>query len=72
MSVRARKSTKALVHARDKVCQRCGTKGSRRNKLEVHHILPRKTHPRLVNDTSNCELLCRKCHLEHHREVGYP
>lgn len=61
---------KQQVKERDRVCQHCGTKGSRRNRLTVHHIVP-KCHGG-PNTTDNCILLCRKCHNEYHKRNGYP
>jgi len=58
---------KRLVHQRDRVCQRCGHKGSKSNPLTVHHIKPKRSYPELVNDTSNCEILCNDCHVEEHK-----
>jgi 5-methylcytosine-specific restriction endonuclease McrA len=55
-------SAKRKVHERDRVCQGCGHKGSDDNPLQVHHIKPRSTHPKLVNKLSNCVLLCNECH----------
>ncbi len=33
---------------------------------ELHHIKPRSTHPELVMDEHNVELLCANCHDEKH------
>jgi 5-methylcytosine-specific restriction endonuclease McrA len=48
---------RAAVHARDRVCTRCGA-GSR---LEVHHRVA------LIdgggNELDNLELLCHRCHV---------
>jgi len=61
---------KAVVHARDVVCQCCGCKGSKDNPLTVHHIKPKcQGGP---NTPENCVLLCKNCHREHHEEEGYP
>ena len=53
-----------MVRDRDKVCQNCQGKGSRRNKLTVHHIKP-KAHGG-SNNPDNCILLCLRCHRELH------
>ena len=44
-------------------CARCGLAGD-----EVHHVLPRETHPHLKYDWSNLQTLCSQCHLEVHRK----
>lgn len=44
-------------------CARCGLAGD-----EVHHVLPRETHPHLKYDWSNLQTLCSQCHLEIHRK----
>jgi len=61
---------KEIVRRRDKVCQYCGTKGGKGNKLTVHHIKPRCQGGLSVPE--NCILLCTKCHRELHKENGYP
>lgn len=45
-------------------CQRCGAGGS----LEAHHIIPAGQAPGRAFDPSNIEVLCRDCHIEHHRK----
>lgn len=61
---------KDVVHERDGVCQHCGTKGSSKNKLTVHHIKP-KCHGG-SNTPQNCILLCWNCHCALHKREGYP
>ena len=57
------KGVKALVRKRDSgTCQRCGTKGTQKNPLTVHHMLPKAKYPHLKNELSNLILLCDKCH----------
>ena len=43
-------------------CARCGNPGE-----EVHHVLPRESHPHLRYDWSNLMTLCVQCHKETHR-----
>lgn len=58
------------VHARDVVCQHCGSRGSRNNILTVHHVIPKcQGGP---NSSENCILLCQLCHRELHESQGYP
>jgi uncharacterized protein (TIGR02646 family) len=44
-------------------CAQCGLAGD-----EVHHILPRESHPHLKYDWSNLQTLCLQCHKEIHRD----
>jgi len=57
---------KAVVHARDVVCQYCGSSKN----LTVHHIRPKCQ--RGPNTPENCILLCRDCHRTLHEQQGYP
>ena len=43
-------------------CETCGLMAQ-----EVHHILPRHTHPQLTYEWTNLQSLCHKCHMEIHR-----
>jgi 5-methylcytosine-specific restriction protein A len=44
-------------------CVECGKRG----RLEVHHVLPVRTHPQLAFDMSNVKTLCVPCHARHTR-----
>lgn len=58
------KRLRAVVRRRDGYkCVKCG----RRGRLECDHILPRRTHPKLVFDPSNVQTLCRPCHFDKSR-----
>jgi len=57
---------KAVVHARDVVCQNCGSSKN----LTVHHIIPKCRGG--SNTPENCILLCRDCHRALHEGEGYP
>ncbi len=57
-----RYKTRRFVVQRDKVCQVCGKKGVRGNKLTIHHIKPKSEYPELDDDPDNLILVCRKCH----------
>jgi thymidylate synthase (FAD) len=48
-------------------CNRCG--GSKM--LELHHIVPVSENPSLAREKSNIEVLCKRCHAEHHRILGH-
>jgi thymidylate synthase (FAD) len=49
-------------------CNRCGHYGGQ---LDIHHIVPVSVDPSLDHVQSNWELLCRACHIEHHKENDY-
>jgi len=53
----------AIVRARRR-CERCG----RRGRLEVHHRVPVEEAPKRRFDPTNLEVLCRDCHIGHHRK----
>ena len=57
---------KAVVHARDVVCQICGSSKN----LSVHHIVPKCQNG--PNTPENCILLCMDCHRALHQQEGYP
>lgn len=45
-------------------CINCGTKEN----LCVHHIIPMDVKDNRYNDISNLTVLCRPCHMKHHRK----
>ena len=47
-------------------CERCGAIED----LSVHHIKPRATHPELILERSNLEVLCQRCHKMAHEQTG--
>lgn len=50
-------------------CKECGARG----RLEVDHILPVRTHPKLAWKPDNLQALCPSCHTRKTRiEVGHP
>lgn len=56
------KATKALVRARDGVCQHCGkTPEENGQALDVHHVVPFRFSG--SNEASNLIALCRSCHM---------
>jgi len=55
------------------ICQVCKQKGTRKNRLHVHHIRPKACHLDSIFDIDNGMLLCQVHHIEEHRrmkEVG--
>jgi 5-methylcytosine-specific restriction endonuclease McrA len=48
---------------RHPACAQCGLAGR-----EVHHILPRESHPHLKYAWENLQTLCAQCHKEIHRD----
>ena len=50
-------------------CKTCGGRG----RLEIDHIKPVRTHPRLSYEPSNLQALCSPCHTRKTRiECGHP
>jgi len=47
-------------------CVHCGSKED----LCVHHIIKMKPNDINYNDVDNLTVLCRRCHLRHHRKEG--
>ena len=55
------------VYERDKgVCQICGN-----NNIQLHHIVYRSENKNLINEPSNCIMLCLKCHKLVHQNKHY-
>lgn len=50
-----------------KYCEICG----KDNFLQVHHILPRSSHPELSLDIENLMVLCKDCHKKIHEKDKY-
>ena len=48
-------------------CQKCG---SHRN-LHSHHLRQKSLNPKLAYIVSNGTCLCRKCHIELHKKIGF-
>ena len=60
-------------------CEVCGTKGTRKNRLEVHHkiaIWVAKQYPFIapvvIKHIANAQVLCHDCHVKHHQEHTTP
>ena len=66
-----KKGYKAEVWERDQyLCRFCGSKGSKKNPLQVHHIIPKSKGG--SNTLKNCMLVCQNCHaLIHGRKKLY-
>jgi len=60
---------KEVVRNRDKVCQICGTVGSKDNPLTVHHIVYKCRGG--SNSPENLVLLCQRCHRNLHSQDRY-
>jgi hypothetical protein len=57
-----------LVKVRDNhVCQVCGRKSTKRNYLNIHHILPVSLFSELTLEVNNGITLCAFHHIEFHR-----
>lgn len=61
---------KALTFKREKKfkCERCESSQN----LNIHHKIPVSVDPSKTNDVDNWELLCRICHVEHHKKENFP
>lgn len=57
------------VLKRDKICQLCDKTCNGR--LELHHIRYRKERKDLINEPSNCIMLCTKHHKQVHSNKHY-
>lgn len=57
------KNTYEQVFNRDKgVCRLCGN-----NNIQLHHIFYRSERKDLIDESTNCIMLCTNCHLEVHK-----
>lgn len=55
------------VYERDKGrCRLCGS-----NQVQLHHIVYRSENKKLINEPSNCIMLCAKCHDLVHSNKHY-
>jgi len=62
-------SVRMEVLRRDnKRCQICGTGGSKKNKLTMHHKIYRKNRGKYSDE--NLITYCRKCHDTFHEDNG--
>lgn len=58
---------RALVFARDGYrCVICGCEGSSGNPLQRHHIVFRENGGK--NSSTNLQTVCKRCHVEIHRQ----
>jgi thymidylate synthase (FAD) len=55
--------------AKNHTCENCGKYGEA---TDIHHIIPVSVNPLLENEKSNWQLLCRECHIEHHKNNRDP
>ena len=61
------KETYNKVYERDKGrCRLCGS-----NQIQLHHIVYRSENKKLINEPSNCIMLCVKCHELVHSNKHY-
>lgn len=61
------KETYNKVYERDKGrCRLCGS-----NQIQLHHIVYRSENKKLINEPSNCIMLCAKCHELVHSNKHY-
>jgi hypothetical protein len=61
------KETYNKVYERDKGrCRLCGS-----SQIQLHHIVYRSENKKLINEPSNCIMLCTKCHEVVHSNKHY-
>ncbi len=71
----------AAIKRTGNCCERCGQKGSRAKgrevKIEVHHKTPTNyalldeiVRKELLVNPDELEVLCKECHVKHHKEDG--
>lgn len=70
------KDLREFVFRRDKgLCQRCKRHGKVKPGKIVHHKEPLTpdniNNPSIALNDKKCELLCKQCHEEVHRKLGY-
>lgn len=66
--------SKAWKQLREKALERDGHKCvlcGAQDRLQVHHIFPRKFHKELQGDIDNLVCLCTRHHWQQHRDAGY-
>jgi 5-methylcytosine-specific restriction endonuclease McrA len=56
------KAARRIVWARDRACRACGGPPSKRRRLDVHHVVPRREGG--TNDESNLLGLHHWCHMK--------
>ncbi|NLE27797.1 MAG: hypothetical protein GX625_21165 [Clostridiaceae bacterium] len=60
---------RSQVIARDRICQQCSKQVKRRNKMHIHHVVPRSKGG--TNRLDNLVLLCEKCHKKIHKNIPF-
>lgn len=58
---------KSLILYKKGKCEICSSDSF----LQVHHILPRSSHPELAMDRENLMVLCKPCHKNIHKNDKY-
>src|SRR3990167_8478727 len=56
----------AVLAKYDYRCSKCNSKKN----LCVHHTIKKNIHDKDYNDIENLTVLCRSCHMAHHRATG--
>jgi 5-methylcytosine-specific restriction protein A len=64
-SSQAWRKLKKAYRAAHPLCETCERRGIFKPMVDVHHKLPRDTHPELELDWDNLESCCRQCHAQH-------
>ncbi len=67
-SYKYQKWRKSVFKRDDYTCQICGKKGI---ELNAHHIDTVYNNPKLIFNKKNGKTLCKKCHIELHKKIGW-
>lgn len=75
INLKAKKWRKKVFERDDYTCQGCDERNHKgRGKtvfLEVHHLISFAEHPEYRYEEWNGQTVCRPCHLDLHRELGF-
>jgi endogenous inhibitor of DNA gyrase (YacG/DUF329 family) len=63
----------AVFERDDYTCQKCGDKSGKGNQVELHphHVKQFAYYPDLRFDIDNGLTLCKDCHIQLHKEIGF-
>jgi thymidylate synthase (FAD) len=61
-----------VIEFRKKHANSCSSCGTKDGKIDLHHMIPVSVDPTKLHDVNNWQLLCRSCHIDHHKKNDYP